>query len=266
MAPKLLPIMGLLLLLGGCAEGRFQPHTTAPAGTSPVPAPGEILTSPPPVRQVSLVVMHSEATLQLLIKGKKLMLHSPEDFILQSRRLEKTLTLDRADWVFVGYGVTVPALGWDSYQNQDMHGKTVVMLSGAPALPDGLQVSSQAVLKHPVVSNLGHWRSKFDNAQRHGAAMAIILHDPKAEGVGYETLSEFQEMVMAAPAVGTETMTAFGWMPETRLAGWLKRGGIRWDTLKSKAGLARFSPIELPIASHLQMTNRWRDVEVAVPQ
>ncbi len=266
MAPKLLPVLGLLLLLWGCAEGRVQSRAAAPAGLAAAPAPGELLTRPAPVRQVSLVVMHSEPALQLLIKGKKVALHAPEDFILQSRRLEKRLTLNHADWVFVGYGVTVPALGLDSYQGREMHGKTVVMLAGAPALPDGIQVSSQALLKHPVAPNLGHWRAKFDNAERHGAAMAIILYDPKVEGSSYEELSEFQEMVMAAPGTGTDAMIAFGWMPEVRVAGWLKRAGVRWDTLKHQAELAHFSPIELPVASHLQLTNRWREMEVAVPQ
>lgn len=259
MAPTLLPIMGLLLLLWGCAESGQPPRTATQTPATPVAA------LPAPIRQVPLVVLHSEPELQLLTKGRKLALHSPEDFVLQSRRLEKSLSLDHAGWVFVGYGVTVPALGWDSYQNRDMHGKTVVMLSGAPAIPDGLQVSSQALLSHPVAPNLGHWRSKFENAERHGAAMAIILHDPKVEGVSYDELSEFQEMVMVAPA-GGEAMVAFGWMPEARVAGWLKRAGIRWDTLKRQAGAAHFSPVELPVTSRLQMTNRWRDMEVSVPQ
>ena len=259
MAPTFLPIMGLLLLLWGCAESGQPPRTAAQTPATPAAA------LPAPIRQVPLVVLHSEPELQLLTKGRKLALHSPEDFVLQSRRLEKSLSLDHAAWVFVGYGVTVPALGWDSYQNRDMHGKTVVMLSGAPAIPDGLQVSSQALLSHPVAPNLGHWRSKFENAERHGAAMAIILHDPKVEGVSYDELSEFQEMVMVAPA-GGEAMVAFGWMPEARVAGWLKRAGIRWDTLKRQAGAAHFSPVELPVASRLQMTNRWRDMEVSVPQ
>jgi hypothetical protein len=262
MAPKLLPILGMLVLLWGCAEGRLQPH----AATQPPATPAAALANPIPVRQVSLVVVHSESVLQLLFKGKKMALHTPEDFILQSRHLEKDLNLDHADWVFVGYGVTVPALGWDSYQNRDMHGKTVVMLSGAPTLPDGLQVSSQAVLNHPLAPNLGHWRTKFENAERHGAAMAIIVHDPKAEGISYDELSEFQEMVMVAPAATGGAMVAFGWTPEARVAGWLKRAGIRWDTLKHQAGLAHFSPVDLPMASHLQITNRWREMEVSVPQ
>lgn len=265
MAPQGLPIVGLFLLLGACTPGRLFSHATASSGPLPVAAPVDSPASPAPVRQLPLVVMHSEATLQLLIKGRKVPLQSPDDFILQSRRLEKRLTLDHADWVFVGYGVTVPALGWDSYQGQDMHGKTVVMLPGAPALPNGMQVSSRALLKHPMAPNLGHWRSKFENAQRHGAAMAIILHDPKVEGALYEEYSEFRETVMAASDAANGTMIAFGWMPETRVAGWLKRAGVRWDTLKHQA-LVHFSPVELPIASRLQMTNRWREMDVSVPQ
>ncbi len=277
MAPKILPVIGALLLLGGCADGnpwfgsaasaRLQQPSQTLTHATPPPGSGEPLANAAPIRRISLVVLHSEATLQLLIKSRKVTLRSPDDFILQSRRLEKTLSLDNSDWVFVGYGVTVPALGWDNYQNRDMHGKTVIMLAGAPPIPDGTQVSSQAALRHPVASNLGHWRTKFDNAQRHGAALAIILHDPKIEGAGYDRLFEFQDVVMAAPAQETpETLMAFGWMPEARAVNWLKRAGVRWDTLKQKAGMANFSPIDLPIQSHLQLANHWREMDITVPQ
>ncbi len=268
MAPKILPVIGAFLLLGGCADGNPLQQPSQPlTGATHAPGSGEPLVNTTPIRRISLVVLHSEAVLQLFIKSRKVTLQSPDDFILQSRRLEKTLSLVNSDWVFVGYGVTVPALGWDNYQNRDMHGKTVVMLAGTPPIPDGIQVSSQAVLRHPVAPNLGHWRTKFDNAQRHGAALAIILHDPKIEGVGYERLSEFQDVVMAAPAQeASETLMAFGWMPEARAVNWLKRAGVRWDTLKRKAGMANFSPIDLPIQSHLQMANRWREMDITVPQ
>ncbi len=258
MGPNIPFIIAVFLLLGGCADSNRLQQPVQALPSVPIA---------PPLRRVSLVVLHSEAALQLLIKNRKVTLQSPEDFILQTRRLEKTLSLANSDWVFVGYGVTVPALGWDNYQNRDMHGKTVVMLAGAPSIPDGTEVSSQVLLRHPVAPNLGHWRIKFDNAERHGAALAIIVHDPRIESVGYDSLSEFQDMVMAAPGQeASETLIAFGWMPEARAVNWLKRAGIRWDSLKLRAAMANFSPIDLPIQSQLQMANRWREMDVTVPQ
>jgi hypothetical protein len=151
--------LGALVGLGGCADWGLFGSASSGSSTTSVEASVMVATSlgaggrtPNTVgsapskttvtQPVSLLLFHSTAALQLRIKGRLFTLKSPEDFILQSHRQEKSLQVPASDWVFVGYGVTVPALGLDNYQNTDVRGKTVVMLSGAPLIPDGTMVSS----------------------------------------------------------------------------------------------------------------------------
>jgi hypothetical protein len=265
-------IAGMCLVLAGCA------NETLPGavgnGPSPVPlasAQGQAsrVASQPaaetvPSESLVLLQIHSEPTLQLRVKGRIVTLKSPDDFVLESRRLEKSVVLSHSDWVFVGYGVSIPALGWDNYEGFDVHGKTVVMLAGHPPIPDGAQVASGVLLDHPVAGDLGNWQAKFDNARHHGAAMAIILHDASRAVPSYDRLARFDESVMAPAAGNADVLTAFGWAPESRASLWMKRAGVKWEELKRKARLINFQPVELPIQTELHLSNRWKEVEVTL--
>lgn len=221
-----------------------------------------IITQPVP-----LLLFHSTTTLQLRIKGRRFTLKSPEDFILQSHRQEKSLQVPASDWVFVGYGVTVPALGLDNYQNTDVRGKTVLMLAGAPPIPDGTTVSSREVMAHPFAANLGHWRAKFENAQRQGADMALIIHEAAVENVPYEQWQqEFSETDVVPANMTGVPLVAYGWMPQARAQFWLQQAGVSWQQLKRKAATPNFTPISLPIQSRAQLNNRWREIELSIPR
>ncbi len=274
--PKILGILGAALSLGACVgNGWSVSDTSAGAGgagrSAGEPGPGRDERNRPPVpspmHPVALVEVHSEVALQLLVKGKKIPLHAPEDFRLQSRRLDKKGELRRSDWVFVGYGLTVSALGWDHYRNADVRGKTVVMLAGAPPIPDGAAVSSAEALAHPLGRSLGHWRGKFENARRHGAAAAIIVAQAGKGGLAPgETPEDFDGVMANLGSDAPDPLAVFGWVPEDRLAGWLKRAGLRWETLRKRAAAADFVPVPLPVQGNFQWANRWRELELSVPQ
>ena len=275
MLPKRYGVLGAMLVLGGCVGSAWQnPEAAGSAGQERWPggaaAAGRsertVAAVPLPMRQVRLVVVHSDVSLQLSVKGKKIPLHSPEDFVLQSHRLEKKGELHRSEWVFVGYGLTVPALGWDSYRHQDVSGKTVVMLSGAPPIPDGTAVSSAAAFNHPLERGLGHWRSKLDNARRHGAAAAILVQAGPEGGALRHAAEAFDGVIAPAPGEAPDTLAVYGWVPENRLAAWLKRGGVRWDSLRRRAAAADFAPVPLPVLGDIQWNNRWRELEISIPQ
>jgi Zn-dependent M28 family amino/carboxypeptidase len=57
-----------------------------------------------------------------------------KDYLLGADPLRAEVAIDNAEVVFVGYGVSAPALGYDDYgTNVDVKGKVVAYLSGAPA-------------------------------------------------------------------------------------------------------------------------------------
>jgi len=55
------------------------------------------------------------------------------DFYLGADPLRPSVALEDAPVVFVGFGVSAPALGYDDYADADVRGKVVLFLSGAPA-------------------------------------------------------------------------------------------------------------------------------------
>lgn len=264
-------IFGVMLVLGGCMASPWQsPETSGTAGPEAwkvgAPTAGRGATAlPVAMRQVPLVVVHSDVSLLLSIKGRKMPLRSPDDFVMQSRRLERKGELHHSEWVFVGYGLTVPALGWDSYRHRDVHGKTVVMLSGAPPIPDGTSVSSAAAYSHPMERGLGHWRSKLDNARRHGASAVIIVQSGQRADF-HKAAEMFDGVIAPALAETPDTLAVYGWVPEIRFGNWLRRAGVRWDRLRRQAAAADFSPVTLPIHGDIQWNNRWGDLEISIPQ
>jgi len=65
--------------------------------------------------------------------GTKTLVYA-RDFLLSADPLRAEVSIDDAPVVFVGYGVSAPALGYDDYgAGVDVKGKVVAFLSGAPA-------------------------------------------------------------------------------------------------------------------------------------
>ena len=74
--------------------------------------------------------------------------------------------------VFVGYGITAPAAGWDDYAKNDVKGAVVVVLDGVPDAPAG-------GTPNPL-GDFGSVRYKERTAREHGAVAAIVVRPDDA--------------------------------------------------------------------------------------
>ncbi|MEY4093010.1 MAG: hypothetical protein RLZZ53_209 [Acidobacteriota bacterium] len=80
------------------------------------------------------VVVQKASAFAVTSKGVKKTLAYGKDYLLSADQLREDVSLDDAPVVFVGYGVSAPALGYDDYGTGiDVKGKVVAYLSGAPA-------------------------------------------------------------------------------------------------------------------------------------
>jgi hypothetical protein len=61
--------------------------------------------------------------------GKENELQFPDDFMPGSNSASGTVS---GEMVYVGYGISAPELGYDSYKNVDVRGKIVIMETGIP--------------------------------------------------------------------------------------------------------------------------------------
>lgn len=100
------------------------------------------------VEDGSAMRVHSPAGVRTLVYGT--------DYLLGADPLRADVRIEEAPVVFVGYGVSAPALGYDDYAGGvDVKGKVVAYLSGAPAkLPSNERAyySSGAVKEAEAVS------------------------------------------------------------------------------------------------------------------
>jgi hypothetical protein len=244
----------LTTAVAGCVAQPWRLPEEKPAQRA---APAMPTAAPMPLGMVVSEV-HTVAALQIKLQGKWQPLKNHEDFMLQSSRKQPSSALTDSGWVFVGYGLTVPALGWDNYRHLDVVGKTVVMLAGAPTIPEGALVDSRTLILHPVAPNLGQWQAKIKNAERHGAALALIIQDPQQGG--WDALWDFPNALSTAPS--ESNLLAWGWVPEPRFKAWLLKAGVNWERLKGRAQATDFSGMALPLQSGLTLQNRWREVEM----
>lgn len=74
--------------------------------------------------------------------------------------------------VFVGYGVEAPEYEWDDFKGSDVRGKVLLFLNDDPPVvgPDG------PLFGGPTRTYYGRWTYKFEQAMKHGAAGAIVIH------------------------------------------------------------------------------------------
>jgi len=84
----------------------------------------------------------------------------------------------KGDVVFVGHGITAPALGWDNYAGADVAGKIVVVLDGAPKLAATADKGGHEKGGHgppDPLRDFGSPRYKLRTAREHKAAGVIIV-------------------------------------------------------------------------------------------
>ncbi len=106
--------------------------------------------------------------------------------------------------IFVGYGVSAPALGWDDYAKADVKGKIAVVLGGAPTPPS---IGDR-------LKDFGSIRYKLRTAREHGAVGVVVvakkgaappeLTDASDMRVGGVVMSIAEANAALAPTVAAE--------------------------------------------------------------
>ncbi len=95
------------------------------------------------------------------------------DMVVGTYRVVPKVAVANSEMVFVGYGITAPEQGWDDYAGVDVKGKTVVILINDA---DWQTMTRQGPFEGRAMTWYGRWPYKFENAAKHGAAAALIIH------------------------------------------------------------------------------------------
>ncbi len=103
------------------------------------------------------------------------------DFVVNNQTHTPSETVD-APIVFVGHGIVAPQYGWDDYAGVDVRGKVVLIVVNEPPSED------ENFFKGDALTYFGRWTYKFEEAGRHGAVGALIIHRTDLASYGWQVV------------------------------------------------------------------------------
>ena len=175
-------------------------------------------------------------------KGSPFTLNFVTDFI-GAPGSQKAVNQFDADAIFVGHGITAPEYGWDDYKDVDVKGKIVVLFTNEP--PSG----DLKFFNGPALTYYGRWIYKFEEATRHGAAAALIIHTTATAGYGFGVIkgSATQERPQLRLKEGGYGLKLAAWLTEDAGAKLTAATGKSLDQLLAQANQKGFRPFPLGV-------------------
>ncbi len=133
-------------------------------------------------QQVPLVGVQpvgAETTFRLTAQGMApLELKFGSDFVVNNQTHTPVAEIN-APVVFVGHGIVAPEYQWDDYAGVDVKGKVVLIVVNEPPSTD------VNFFKGEAMTYYGRWTYKFEEAGRHGAVGAMIIHRSDLASYGW---------------------------------------------------------------------------------
>ncbi len=171
---------------------------------------------------------------------KSLTLKQHDDVVLVSGRQAPTVSLAKAELVFVGYGITAPEYQWDDFKGLDVKGKVLVVLNNDPE-------DDPALFAGRTRLYYGRWDYKYEQAQRLGAAGAIIIHTTPSAGYPWQVVQTSwagEQFELPAPPTGLQVK---GWVSSGAAKSLFSLAGVDLDGAVKAAQRRDFKPIPLGV-------------------
>src|SRR6478752_4535798 len=165
--------------------------------------------------------------------------------------------IEDAELVFIGYGIEAPEYGWDDFKGQSVKGKVLLVLNDDPDWDPGLFAGKTRLY-------YGRWTYKYENAARHGAAGAIIVHTTPSAGYPYQVVqSSWGGEQFALPSPGPTSLQFKAWVTEESARSLVALAGQSLEQLQKLAQSQAFTPLPLGIKTSLRFDNQVKRVQTA---
>jgi Zn-dependent M28 family amino/carboxypeptidase len=125
-----------------------------------------------PVELVGLKKQGDHSSVEISGPGGSLPLDSDVNFTFWSTAEKPVVDLAEVPIVFAGYGVEAPEHDWDDLKGEDVRGKVLLLLNNDPEVTE----DGEALFGGAARTYYGRWTYKFEQAEKLGAAGAIVVH------------------------------------------------------------------------------------------
>ena len=206
------------------------------------PVPIDIVTADP-ASIVATASGRSSATLRY-----------PDDVVMWSGSAADSSAM-RGEIVFVGYGVSAPENKWDDFKGMDLKGKVLLILVNDPPAP----AAEPALFGGKAMTYYGRWTYKFEEAERRGAAGALIIHLTERAGYPWHTVvgswAKEQRMLPRDPSLPAP-LGIRGWITDSAASSLLSRAGLDLASLRTQAASRDFKPVATGITIDASFRNK----------
>ena len=180
-----------------------------------------------------------------------------DDFVAWTKHVAASATLNKSELVFVGYGTEAPEFKWDDFKGVDVAGKTIVMLVNDPPLADTSQFGGQRMTYY------GRWTYKYEQAMKHKAAGALIIHETAGAGYPFTVVQgrASEQFDLVTPDKNMSRSEVEGWITLDQAKALFAMAGQNFDSLKAHAATREFKPVPLGVTASIKIENKLRTVD-----
>jgi Zn-dependent M28 family amino/carboxypeptidase len=180
-----------------------------------------------------------------------------DQYIAGSGLQSATGAIDRAEVVFIGYGIEAPEYDWDDFKGQSVKGKVVLVMNSDPDWDPQLFAGKTRLY-------YGRWTYKYENAARHGAVGAIIVHTQPSAGYPYQVVqSSWGGEQFALPSRDPTSLQIKAWITEDAARSLVALAGRSLEQLQELSRSRAFAPLPLGITTSLRFDNQVERVRTA---
>ncbi len=210
------------------------------------------------VQDVPLVGITARPPQNLVVSNgaETLALEPAADYVAVSKHVVDSVTVDGAEFVFVGYGARAPEYDWDDFGDADLSGKILLFLVNDPPIDD--------IFGGPAMTYYGRWVYKHEIAAELGAAGALVIHETGPAGYPWEVIgaTPFGESFDLAAQDDNLGRAAFeGWVRRATAETIFGMAGLDFEAAKQQAAVRGFEPIPLGLTGSIEIRNEIRRID-----
>jgi len=164
--------------------------------------------------------------------------------------------------VFVGYGVRAPEYRWDDFKDAQLQGKILLFLVGDPPAPP----DEPRRFDGRAMTYYGRWNYKVEEAERLGAAGALLIHTPWNAGYPWSVVQgswSGEQLSLPRSAGQPAPLPLHGWLAQEFAARLLDAAGLDLAELHVQAARRDFRPVPTGITLRARMPVLARRLESA---
>ena len=172
------------------------------------------------------------------------------DVAVSTVRPVDKIDIQSAPLVFVGFGASAPERNWDDYGEIDLTGKIAIFLVNDPDFSANESEPVWGRFGNKRMTYYGRWAYKYEEAARRGALAALVIHEDKAAGYGWNVASSGPGSQFAlAESSGPTPPILQGWLHYDAASALFAAAGMDLVEQRRLARRADFSAFELPQTS-----------------